>query len=152
MSNRDMDSPQNAAVQPVVVSVQVCTANRAPMDKRERVRAVTNMGLEGDRHAHLDGYRQVLLVEGEVLDKFGLAVGDIKENITTRGIELMRLGAGTRIQVGDAVLELTKGCEPCSRMDEIRDGLQDELQGQRGMLARVIQGGDIRVGDKIEII
>ncbi len=144
--------PQNQADSPVVVSLQVCPAHRAPMEKRQSVRAVTNMGLEGDRHARPDVPRQVLLVEQEVLDKFGLPAGEVKENITTRGIGLMRLGEGTRIKVGDALLELTKKCEPCSRMDEIRDGLQDELEGQRGMLARVIQGGDIRVGDRIEVL
>ncbi len=64
----------------------------------------------------------------------------------------MELRRGTRLRIGEAVFELTKVCEPCSRMDEIRMGLQDALHGQRGMLARVIEGGEIHTGDRIEII
>ncbi len=136
----------------VVTSLQVCPAHRAPMEMRESVRAIENLGLEGDRHAIPDASRQVLFVEQEVLDRFGLLPGTVKENITTRGIRLMELKRGARVRIGEAVFELTKVCEPCSRMDEIRMGLQDALQGQRGMLARVIAGGEIHTGDRIEII
>ncbi|MGB8648564.1 MAG: MOSC domain-containing protein [Anaerolineae bacterium] len=119
---------------------------------RQTVRAVVNLGLEGDRHAIPNASRQVLFVEQEVLDRFGLPAGAIKENVTTRGISLMSLAGGTRLKIGEALFELTKECEPCSRMDEIRMGLQEELDGQRGMLARVIQGGEVHVGDRIELI
>ncbi len=143
--------PQNQADSPVVVSLQVCPAHRAPMEKRESVRAITNMGLEGDRHARPDVPRQVLLVEQEVLDKFGLPAGEVKENITTRGIALNSLPVGTRLRIGAALLEVTIECTPCSRMDEIRDGLREVLKGQRGMLARVVEGGTLRMGDAIEV-
>ena len=64
----------------------------------------------------------------------------------------MRLPAGTRLRLGgSAVLEITAICEPCFRMDEIRDGLRAELEGRRGMLARVVEGGTIGVGDAIRI-
>jgi MOSC domain-containing protein YiiM len=43
-------------------------------------------------------------------------------------------------------------CDPCSRMDEIRPGLQEELEGRRGMLARVVQTGDVAVGDEIRLL
>ncbi len=49
------------------------------------------------------------------------------------------------------ILETTKPCTPCERMDEIRMGLQEQLQGKRGMLARVIRGGEIRAGDEIKV-
>ncbi len=135
-----------------VVSLQICATHRAPMQKINPARALENLGLEGDRHAMPDGKRQVLLMPAEVLDKLDIPVGAVKENITTRGIDLMRLGSGTRLQIGDALFELTKVCEPCSRMDEIRRGLQDELEGQRGMLARVLRGGELRVGDVIKVV
>ncbi len=135
-----------------VVSLQICAAHRAPMQKVNPARALENLGLEGDRHAMPDGKRQVLLMPAEVLDKLDIPIGAVKENITTSGIDLMRLGSGTRLRIGDALFELTKVCEPCSRMDEIRMGLQDELDGQRGMLARVLHGGEIRVGDEIRIV
>ncbi|MGE5138999.1 MAG: MOSC domain-containing protein [Rudaea sp.] len=147
------NAPENREKQAgVVVSLQICPAHRAPMEPRETVRAIENLGLEGDRHAVPDVPRQVLLVEQEVLDRFGLAAGAVKENITTSGVQLMDLAPGTRLGIGAAVLELTKACHPCSRMDEIRPGLQEMLEGQRGMLARVLHSGEIRLGDVIRIV
>ena len=43
-------------------------------------------------------------------------------------------------------------CDPCSRMDEIRPGLQQELDGRRGMLARVVQSGEVAKNDEIELL
>ena len=134
-----------------VVGLQVCPGYREPMAPVESARAVENLGLEGDRHAKGDSKRQVLLIEAETLEKLDLHVGDVKENITTRGIALMGLPLGTRLCVGQAVLEITGQCHPCSRMEELRPGLLQELGGQRGMLARVAQSGTINVGDTILI-
>jgi MOSC domain-containing protein YiiM len=112
-------------------------------------RALENFGLEGDRHAKSDSKRQVLLIETETLERLGLRVGEVKENITTRGIVLMNLPVGTRLRVGEAILEITGVCHPCERMEELRSGLREELSGQRGMLARVAQSGTLNVGDAI---
>ncbi len=135
-----------------IVSLQVCPASRAPMEIKPSVRALEDQGLEGDRHGKLGGPRQVLLMDEETLAAFQLAPGAVKENITTRGLALKTLSPGTRLQVGGAVLEISGDCNPCSRMDEIRPGLRAELQGQRGVLARVITSGDLRVGDAIEVL
>jgi MOSC domain-containing protein YiiM len=43
-------------------------------------------------------------------------------------------------------------CDPCSRMDEIRSGLQAELDGRRGMLARVVESGEVAAGDEVELL
>lgn len=134
-----------------VVSLQICAAHRSPMEKRETVRAIADRGLEGDRHAQAGAERQVLLMDEETLAAFGLSAGSVKENITTRGIALNTLESGTRLRIGDALVELTKSCTPCSRMDEIRPGLREALQGQRGMLARVVESGTLHIGDSIEI-
>jgi MOSC domain-containing protein YiiM len=136
----------------VVISLQLCPAHRAPMQPVNPARALENLGIEGDRHALPDGKRQVLLMPVEVLDQLDVPIGAVKENITTRGIDLNRLALGTRLQIGEAVFELTKPCTPCERMDEIRIGLREELQGRRGMLARVVRGGELRVGDEIKIV
>jgi len=97
--------------------------------------AVTDRGLEGCVHGRAGSRRQVLL-----------------RNITTAGLNMAELRPGERLCVGEAVLEVTVPCEPCSRMDEIRMGLQKELENRRGMLCRVIEGGRISRGDAIEII
>jgi MOSC domain-containing protein YiiM len=132
-----------------VVALQLCPGHRLPMVGRSEVRAVAGLGLEGDFHAR-GGRRQVLLIDLEILEDLGLTPGQVKENLTVRGLNLQGLPAGTRLRVGpEAVLELTGPCTPCFRMDEIRPGLQAELQGRRGVLARVVAGGTIRVGDPV---
>ena len=135
----------------VVASLQICPAHRAPMEMRKQLRAVEDHGLEGDRHSAGDTH-QVLLMDEETLNVLGLAAGAVKENITTRGIDLNALAVGTRLRVGSVLLELTKACTPCGRMDEIREGLRAALQGRRGMLASVVEGGEMAVGDAIEIV
>jgi MOSC domain-containing protein YiiM len=120
------------------------------MREVESALAVTDRGLEGCRHSR-PGSRQVLIVDSETLTSFGLHPGQIKENITTGGIRVNELVKGQRLQIGEAVLEVTGPCEPCSRMDEIRMGLQQELHGQRGILCRVIEGGRIQRGDTIKL-
>jgi MOSC domain-containing protein YiiM len=137
--------------QATVASLQICPGTRQPMQPVASARAVENLGLEGDRHAQSDSKRQVLFMEAETLEKLGLRVGDVKENVTTRGIALMSLPIGARLRVGEAVFEITDVCRPCSRMDELRPGLRETLSGQRGMLARVAQGGTLRVGDSITV-
>ena len=134
-----------------VVSLQICIAPRTPMLKLDAVRVLENRGLEGDRHAMPDSARQVLLIEAETLEAYNVLAGAIRENITTRGIDLMGLPNGTRLQVGSALLETTKECTPCSMVDEVRMGLREELRGKRGMLARVVRGGEIRIGDEIRV-
>jgi MOSC domain-containing protein YiiM len=122
------------------------------MVKLDVVRVLENLGLEGDRHAIPDGSRQVLFIDEETLNRLNIPIGAVKENITTRGIEPMQLSIGTHLRIREAVFELTKPCTPCSRMEEIRTGLQEELQGQRGMMARVVHGGEIHVGDSITVV
>ena len=134
-----------------VAGLWICPGPRQPMMPMESARAVENLGLEGDRHAKADSQRQVLLMEAETLEKLDLGMGDVKENITTRGIALMSLPLGTRLRVGEAVLEITGECHPCSRMEDLRPGLLQEIGGQRGMLARVAQSGVIKMGDVITI-
>ena len=135
--------------QATVVNLQLCPGNRLPMASVTTVKAIENLGLEGDRHARADSKRQVLFIEAETLDKLGLRAGDVRENITTRGVALMELPIGTRLRIGEALFELTVECEPCNLMDQLRPGLKETLKGQRGMLARVTQSGTLSVGDAI---
>jgi MOSC domain-containing protein YiiM len=128
----------------------LATRPRRPMRPVEDVLAVADRGLEGCRHGRFGNRRQVLLVESETLDSLGLSPGQIKENITTRGVRLNELAKGQLLSIGQAVLEVTGPCQPCSQMDEIRAGLQEELRGRRGILCRVVEGGRIRRGDSIQ--
>lgn len=118
----------------------------------EEIRAIADTGLEGCAHGRRGSRRQVLLVDIETLDHFGLTPGIVKENITTRGLAVRELSRGQRLRVGQAMLEVTIPCEPCGRMDDIRPGLQGALRGRRGMLCRVIQPGLIRRNDAIVLL
>jgi MOSC domain-containing protein YiiM len=88
----------------------------------------------------------------ETLKEFGVPPGRVKENITTRALDLAELPLGHHIRVGEALLEITTPCTPCDRMEEIRPGLRDAIRGRRGILCRVVESGRIRQGDKINAV
>jgi MOSC domain-containing protein YiiM len=125
---------------------------RLPMEEVAEVRALEDSGLEGCAHARTGSPRQVLLVDSETLELMELPPGIIRENITTRGINVNGLETGQRLQVGAAQLEVSMVCTPCDMLEKIRPGLRRELRGRRGMLCRVVAGGLIREGDRIERI
>ena len=148
------------------------------MDARESARALEGHGLEGCAHARPGTKRQVLFASAEHLDALGVDYGRIRENFTIEGagrnrkplrkhrprhhagVKLAVLAAsvdsirqiGQQLRVGDALFEITMVCDPCSRMDEIRPGLQAELDGRRGMLARVVESGEVTTGDEVHVL
>jgi MOSC domain-containing protein YiiM len=122
------------------------------MQELEAVKVVGNTGFEGCAHARHGGKRQVLLVDRETLEAMGLSPGVIRENITTRGIDVNGLDMGQKLRVGAAKLEVSAVCTPCDQLEKVRPGLRREMRGRRGMLCRVIEGGEIRLGDSIEVI
>jgi MOSC domain-containing protein YiiM len=118
----------------------------------DQVETVTNKGLRDCIHGRLNSRRQVSLMDMETLEKLGVNPGQVKENITTRRLDMQRLEPGVQLRIGQSLLEVTVRCNPCSRMDEIRHGLQEELNGRRGWLCRVVEAGAVRCGDTIEIV
>ena len=112
---------------------------------------VEDLGVVGDHHARPRSSRQVLLMAEENCEAFGLAPGEVRENIVTRGLDLQVLPAGTTLEIGAALLEITKDCEPCMFIEGLRPGLRARMERRRGMLARVLRGGEIRVGDWITL-
>jgi MOSC domain-containing protein YiiM len=129
-----------------------CLVHRFPMEEVDEVEVVANKGFKGCIHGRPGSKRQVSLIDRETLQNLGVSPGRVKENITTRGMDLQALSTGQILHIGDqCVLEITGPCHPCARMDEIRMGLQEELRGQRGWLCQVNVGGRIRRGDRIEV-
>jgi MOSC domain-containing protein YiiM len=96
--------------------------------------------------------RQVLMIERETLDEFGLPPGDVRENVTVEGIPLAGLPAGTLVRVGEVLFEATMDCAPCEFIERKRPGLQAAMEGRRGTLFRVVQAGQIKVGDPISVL
>ena len=135
-----------------VERIFVCLVHRFPMHELEKGELTADKGLKGCIHGKPGSKRQVLLMPAEVLEILKLDPGAVKENITTRGQDFSQISAGRRLRIGDAVLEATMPCEPCYRMDEIREGLKAELRGRRGWLFRVVEGGRVRRGNHIEFV
>ena len=94
----------------------------------------------------------MLFASAQHLDDLGVEYGRIRENFTVEGADVHEWPVGQRLRVGDAVFEVTMVCDPCSRMDEIRSGLQQELDGRRGMLALVVETGEVAAGDEIQLL
>ena len=137
---------------PEVTNLFLCLVHRFPMKEIEQAEAIQNKGLEGCIHGRPNSKRQVSLMDFETLERLGVPPGAVKENVTTRGLHFHQLRPGQHLRIGGSLLEITLPCDPCSRMDEIRQGLQEELRGQRGWLCRVVESGTIRRGDRIEVL
>jgi len=128
-----------------------CLAHGEPMREFEEVIAIENKGFKDCLHGRSGSSRQVLVMDQETLEEFGIAPGRARENITTHGISLGTLSLGQRLRAGEVLLEVTKPCTPCHLMDEIRQGLQEAIRGRRGLLCRVVEPGRIRRGDRVEL-
>jgi MOSC domain-containing protein YiiM len=120
-------------------------------DAHERIKAIEGFGFEGCAHAN-PPKREVLFVSKQHLDSVDVEPGAIRENITVEGDDVEKWPIGQRVRAGEAEFEITMVCDPCHRMDELRQGLRAELQGKRGMLARVTQSGEVAVGDEITLV
>jgi MOSC domain-containing protein YiiM len=162
------------------VGLQRDTGHRFSKPAAAEIRLVAGIGVEGDAHAgptvqHLSrvrrnpsqpNLRQVHLIHAELHDElaargFDLAAGDMGENVTTRGVDLLALPTGTVLRLGEqAAVELTGLRNPCLQLDRFADGLLaavldrdtgGELVRKAGVMAIVLAGGSVRVGDPIGV-
>ena len=138
-----------------IVNLHIARVKGTPSDPVESARAISAEGLDGDRSRNPRNLRQVLVMDQETLDKYGLQPGQVKENITVTGMDLSQATQGNVFFIGTeanhVTLEVTGDCEPCQKMDALIPGLQQEIFGRRGILTVVLQGGDINVGDTIRL-
>ncbi len=115
-------------------------------------------GIIGDAHSSKDTHRQISLLAIESINKMrdlGLNVnpGDFAENLTTEGIDLVSLPVGTKLSVGEeAVLEVTQIGKKCHTRCAIYQQAGDCIMPKEGIFARVINGGAVKIGDKIKVI
>ena len=118
---------------------------------------VRGEGLKDDAHAG-PGNRQVSLLAVESIEKMvrlGLKVGpgDFAENITTEGLDLLKLPLGTRFRVGDNnLLEVTQIGKVCHTRCAIYYQAGDCVMPKEGIFAQVLEGGEIKVGDEIHVL
>jgi len=114
-----------------------------------------NHGIEGDAHAG-DWHRQVSLLAQESIAKMqalGLDVkeGDFAENITTEGVDLVSLPIGTRIELGETLLEVTQIGKECHTRCAIFYQAGDCVMPKEGIFAKVLKGGVVRPGDRVVV-
>jgi MOSC domain-containing protein YiiM len=163
-----------------VTAVSLSAAHGVGKQNQHHVRLLAGVGVEGDVHsgskvkhrsrvardAEQPNLRQVHLIHAELHDElraagFDVADGQMGENVTTRGVDLLALPAGTRLHLGDeAVVEVTGLRNPCKQLDGIQPGLmaatldrdQDgSLVRKAGIMGIVSAGGDVRPGDTIDV-
>ncbi len=138
---------------PVVVAVCISKEKGQRKTPVEAVELRENHGIVGDAHAG-DWHRQVSLLAIESIGKMralGLDVdsGDFAENITTSGIDLVALPIGTRLAVGDAVIEVTQIGKECHNRCAIYYQAGDCVMPKEGIFAKVIKGGTVSAGAPI---
>ncbi len=164
----------------VVTAVSCSATHSMRKPNQDKITLIPGLGVEGDAHAgktvkHRSrvaqnpnqlNLRQVHLIHAELHDElraagFVLDAGQIGENITTRGVDLLGVPTGARLHVGDsAVVEVTGLRNPCVQLDAIQPGLmaatlgrdeQGNLIRKAGVVGIVIAGGDVRPGDSIRV-
>ncbi|MGW4113910.1 MOSC domain-containing protein [Actinosynnema sp. NPDC004786] len=146
----------------------------------QAITLVAGLGVEGDAHQGVTvkhrsrvrrdptqpNLRQVHLIHAELHDEltaagFAVGPGELGENVTTRGVDLLGLPTGTRLRLGpDAVVEVTGLRNPCPQIDAFRDGLlkrvvhRDEdgaVVRRAGVMSVVLVGGVVRPGDEVRV-
>lgn len=161
--------------------VAVCAAKGHHFSKPAllSIRLIKGLGVEGDAHfgdkvqhlflqrknADAPNLRQVHLIHKELFDEVGakgfdVKPGDLGENVTTEGIDILGLSTGTRLYLGDeAVVEITGLRNPCHQIDSFQKGLLHAtldktgptLVRKTGIMSVVLAGGDVRPGDVIRV-
>lgn len=140
-----------------VIAVNISTEKGIPKEPIEQGYFETDHGLKGDAHAG-EWHRQVSLLGIESIEKIkalgleGIDHGRFAENITTEGIILYELPIGTRLKVGETVMEVTQIGKECHGGCAIKHITGDCVMPREGIFAKVISGGNVRSGDSIEII
>ncbi len=141
--------------------VAVCRSVKKGTVKKEinKGKIIEGFGLDGDAHGG-DWHRQISLLAKESIEKFKnkvkenyeLNFGDFAENITTQGVKLHDHPVGSKIEIGKkVVLEITQIGKECHHDCEIYQEIGNCIMPKEGIFAKVLNGGEIEVGDSVVI-
>jgi MOSC domain-containing protein YiiM len=142
-----------------VICISVRPERRSPVKPLTEVEAIQNRGLAGDHYKGTpSSTRHITLIQAEhlaavasFLNLPNLDPGLVRRNIVVKGINLLAL-KDKQFYIGEALLEMTGLCHPCSQMEEILGvGGYNAMRGHGGITARIIKGGKIRVGDEVYV-
>ncbi len=138
--------------------VGIRARRRSPVMAVAQVQAIAGFGLEGDHYASkTNGKRQVTLIQAEHLVVVAKMLGcaevraeDVRRNLLVSGVNLYAL-RNRRFRIGTVVLEGSGPCDPCSRMEEVLGtGGYNAMRGHGGITARIVEGGELNVGDILQ--
>lgn len=135
--------------QAVVSGIFISQQRHAPSVPLNQTTIVADWGLQDDRKARAGSKRQVYLVDEATLTEVELRPGDLNENLTIRDLDVNALKPGQHVRVGGALLEITGPCTVCGELEQLRPGLKELLRNRRGVLARVLETGQVRLGDPL---
>jgi MOSC domain-containing protein YiiM len=173
--------PTPPARTPQVVAVAASSEHGFSKQTRPVVRLVEGLGVEGDAHLgrtvqhlsrvrrapHEPNLRQVHLIQAELFEELHLAghrvlAGQLGENVTTTGLDLLALPVGTVLLLGDtAEVQLTGLRNPCRQIDAFQPGLLRQVLGRQadgavvrraGVMGVVRRGGEVRPGDPVTVV
>jgi MOSC domain-containing protein YiiM len=164
---------------PVVLAVHRSPTHSFSKASALSIRLIAGIGVEGDAHAgetvkHRSrvardptqvNLRQVHLIHAELHEElkaagFTVKPGDMGENITTRGLDLLALPTGTRLMIAAALIQVTGLRNPCVQLDRFQQGLMQATLGRdaagnlirkAGVMGVVLMGGDVQAGDAIHV-
>ena len=171
---------ENGVKNGIVVAVCRCQEHQFSKQPQQQIQLLEGLGVEGDAHHGVTvkhrsrvaadptqpNLRQVLLIHSELLDElrskgFVVNPGEIGENITTQGIDLLALPTKTRLHLGaNAVVEITGLRNPCVQLDNFQLGLMSalldrspngDLIRKAGIMGIVLTGGEICPGDAVRV-
>lgn len=140
-----------------IIAINISEGKGVPKQSIEKGFFKINHGLQGDAHAG-EWHRQVSLLGVESIEKIkkmgldNLATGSFAENLTTEGICLFELPIGTRLQIGETVMEVTQIGKECHMGCAIRQKTGDCVMPREGIFAKVIVEGWVQPGDQLEVI
>jgi MOSC domain-containing protein YiiM len=151
-----------------LVAIYVAATAGAPMDACARIETISGVGLRGDRYATGtgtysstgSGARDVTLIEREVVDALraeggGIAVreDETRRNLVTDGVALNHL-VGRTFRVGSVRMRGLRLAEPCAYLEQLtgRAGMREALVHRGGLRAEVLDDGELRVGDAIDVV
>ena len=164
----------------IIKAVSKSAMHTMAKHSQETITLLTGLGVEGDAHLGVTvkhrsrvaqdptqpNLRQVHLIHSELHDEleskgFKVMAGQMGENITTRGLDLLALPKDTKLLIGDTtVLEIKGLRNPCVQLEGIQKGLmqavldkdeQGNLIRKAGIMGIVLQGGVIKIGDTIKV-
>ncbi|MDK2922039.1 MAG: hypothetical protein PWR24_1596 [Desulfonauticus sp.] len=139
-----------------IVAISIASQKGVKKENVQEALLKEEHGLVGDAHAG-PWHRQVSLLALESIEKMHrklpqLKPGDFAENITTLGLDLTSLPLGSKLKIGEVLLEVTQIGKKCHQKCNIFYSVGFCVMPKEGIFAKVLNGGTIKVGDCIEVL